>query len=250
MVYLTGDCHGEFSRLSSKAFAAQKTMTREDFVLICGDFGGIWHEDAQERYWLKWLEKKPFTLLFIDGNHENYNRLYGDEFKVVDFHGGKAHKIRENIYHLMRGYVFDLCGKKFFAFGGASCHDIDHGILKREEFATQRLFQNTCKRMSRQGLRFRVEHESWWRQELPDEAEMARGLQSLAHHENRVDYVISHCLPQSIYSNGVEDVLTAYFDRLLDQGLTFERWFCGHYHRDHAITERFQILYRDVLRIV
>lgn len=118
MVYITGDTHAVFTRFGTKVFPEQKEMTRDDFVIICGDFGGIWYDNAYEQYWLKWLSEKPFTILYVDGNHENFDRLYSDEFEVVDFHGGKAHKIRDNIYHLMRGYVFDLCGKKFFSFGG------------------------------------------------------------------------------------------------------------------------------------
>lgn len=33
-------------------------MTKDDFVIICGDFGGVWSEggeDNEERYLLKWL---------------------------------------------------------------------------------------------------------------------------------------------------------------------------------------------------
>ena len=133
-VYVTGDCHADFGKFSVRRFPEQKELTRDDFVIVCGDFG-IWHDDPEERYQLKWLSEKPFTLLFADGNHENFDRLKS-EFPIVDFHGGKAHKIRDNIYHLMRGYVFNLCGKKFFVFGGASSHDIQDGILNPEDYPT------------------------------------------------------------------------------------------------------------------
>ena len=42
MIYITGDCHAEFNRFSTKRFPAQKEMTKEDFVIVCGDFSGIW----------------------------------------------------------------------------------------------------------------------------------------------------------------------------------------------------------------
>ena len=119
-------------------------MTRDDFVIVCGDFGGIWADRPEERYWLNWLEQKKFTLLFVCGNHENFERLY-NEFPVVDFHGGKAHRIRENIFHLMRGSVFELCGKKIFAFGGASSHDISDGILDPKDFANKEDVRRTMK---------------------------------------------------------------------------------------------------------
>ena len=91
-------------------------MTKDDIVIVCGDFG-IWHDTEEERYNLNLLNNRSFTTVFVDGNHENYDRLCSDEFPIVDFHGGKAHQIRSHIYHLMRGYVFNFDGKKFWCFG-------------------------------------------------------------------------------------------------------------------------------------
>lgn len=253
MVYITGDCHADFRKFSAKRFAEQKEMTREDFVIVCGDFGGIWKDDEQERYWLNWLAQKPFTLLFVDGNHENFDRLCGGEFEVVDFHGGKAHKIRENIYHLMRGFVFELCGKTFFAFGGASSHDIDDGILDRADFTSEREFRKTYKNWYRAGKIFRVNHESWWAQELPSQEEMDRGRRNLEAHGNRVDFVVSHCLPQTlvhILVGGKADSLTIYFNMLMQNGLQVGSWYCGHYHTDQWLINRFRVLYHDIIRIV
>ncbi len=78
MVYVTGDCHGEFNKFSTAAFPEQKQMTKNDVVIICGDFGGIWDTDktsSHENYWLKWLDEKTFTTVFVDGNHENFGLL-------------------------------------------------------------------------------------------------------------------------------------------------------------------------------
>lgn len=253
MVYITGDCHADFRKFSAKRFKEQQEMTREDFVIVCGDFGGIWKDDERERYWLNWLAQKPFTLLFVDGNHENFDRLCGGEFEAVDFHGGKAHKIADNIYHLMRGFVFELCGKSFFAFGGASSHDIDGGILDRADFASQREFQKTCKNWYQSGKLFRVNHESWWAQELPSQEEMDRGRRNLEAQGNRVDFVISHCLPQTlacIFFGGKADALTLYFNALMQNGLQIGVWYCGHYHADQWLNNRFRVLYRDIIRIV
>ena len=126
MIYITGDCHGDWKRFSMDSFPEQQGMTRDDFVIVCGDFG-LWNNDKTEKWW---LAEKNFTVLFVDGNHENFDRLYGDEFDIVDFYGGKAHKIQDNLYHLMRGYIFNICEKKIFAFGGAQSHDIKDGIMR------------------------------------------------------------------------------------------------------------------------
>ena len=75
MIYITGDTHGGFQRFGSKYFPQQKNMGREDYVIITGDFGGLWDGSNKDQYWLDWLEEKPFTTLFVDGNHENFDLL-------------------------------------------------------------------------------------------------------------------------------------------------------------------------------
>ena len=253
MIYITGDCHADYRKFSSDNFPEQKEMTRDDFVIVCGDFG-IWHDTPEEKYWFDWLSMKSFTLLFVDGNHENFDRLYGDEFNVVDFHGGKAHQIRENVYHLMRGYVFELCGKKFFAFGGASSHDIDDGILSADDFEDHKEFIDTVNHWYNDGKMFRINHISWWKQELPSEEEMKFGLKTLEGHGNKVDFIISHCCPQqvaSVFSNGFykSDVLTSYFN-VVAETVDFAKWFFGHYHDNQVIMSKFLMLYEQIVRCV
>lgn len=220
-------------------------------MIVCGDFG-LWHDNKTERWWLNWLEEKNFTILFVDGNHENFDRLYS-EFEVVDFHGGKAHKMRENIYHLMRGYVFDLCDKKFFAFGGASSHDIDDGILDRKDFQSDRELVNEYNRRTRRGEMLRINHISWWKEEMPSPEEMAFGLKKLNDNKNDVDFIVSHCAPSHVaasISAGTykPDMLTNYFETI-SQTVNFKKWFFGHYHNDIAVDDKYILLYDQIIRI-
>lgn len=253
MIYVTGDCHGDFRRFSRDNFPEQKEMTREDYVIVCGDFG-LWNDTKDERYWLDWLGEKPFTLLFVDGNHENFDRLYSDEFEVCDFCGGKVHKIRENVFHLMRGQVFELCGKRFFAFGGAASHDIDDGVLDEQNFSNHAEFLSQVRRWRRERRMFRINHVSWWERELPSEEEMVSGLKRLELYDNRVDFVISHCCPQqiiSVFSHGAyqPDALTRYFNTVAET-TEFSRWFFGHYHDNRVIMGKFIMLYEQIIRCV
>ena len=105
MVFATGDTHGNFMRFSVENFPEQLKMTREDYVIITGDFGGIWCGDEKEQTALDELEALPFTLLWVDGNHENYNLL--SKYPEEDWHGGRVQRIRPHILHLMRGQIFD-----------------------------------------------------------------------------------------------------------------------------------------------
>ena len=254
MVFVTGDCHGEYNRFSIKNFPEQKDMTRDDIVIVCGDFG-LWHPGKEEDYWFDWIESKPFTLVFVDGNHENFDRLYSDEFPIVDFHGGKAHRIRENLYHLMRGYVFDFDGKKFFAFGGASSHDNQDGILDRSEFESEEEFTKTVYLWRKIGRMFRVNHISWWKEELPTFEEMERGGDILDEHGNRVDYIITHCAPQdlvaAVFRLSESDRLTEFF-KAVAETTAFDRWYFGHYHEDAALDYygKYTVLYHYIERVV
>ncbi len=87
-IFITGDTHGDFTRFKKKIFYEQAELTKDDCVMIAGDFGGIWDGSAEERHWLDWLdwlEAKPFTTLFVSGNHENFDMLA--EFPIEDWHG-------------------------------------------------------------------------------------------------------------------------------------------------------------------
>ena len=253
MIYITGDCHGEFSKLSAHSFPEQKEMTKDDFVIICGDFGAVWNAKGaspSEEYWLKWLDEKPFTTLFVDGNHENFDRL-NSEFEIIPFHGGKAHKLNNSVYHLMRGEIFELDGKTFFAFGGAQSHDIDDGILSREDFASDYAFREKARRWRKARKNFRIKNETWWEQELPCDEEIENAERNLERVNRTVDYVISHCAPYSIAAAAAFEKanrLTMYFEDLARR-LSFKYWFFGHYHDDRKIMGKFILLYDQIIKL-
>jgi len=123
MIYLTGDTHIpiDIDKLSRKSFPEQKQLTRDDFIIVLGDFGLLWQEDKTYHYWLDILSAKRYTLLFVDGNHENFDWL--NSLPVESWHGGRVHRVAENILHLMRGEVFEIGGNTFFTLGGAVSHD-------------------------------------------------------------------------------------------------------------------------------
>lgn len=113
MIFITGDTHIpiDIHKLSSKRFPQQKSMTKDDHLIICGDFGGVWDGSREEKYWIKWLENKNFTTLFVDGNHENFDIL--NDLPLEDLGGEKVHRIGDGIYHLMRGRIYKIEDQTF-----------------------------------------------------------------------------------------------------------------------------------------
>lgn len=250
MIYITGDCHGDFKRFNKSIFPEQSEMTKEDYVIICGDFGGVWdtdEESSQEKWWLDWLEDRPFTTLFVDGNHENFDRLYS--YPVENWNGGKVHKVRPSVIHLMRGQVFTIDGKKIFTFGGASSHDISGGILE----ADAPDYRQKKKELDKGWLPYRINHISWWSQELPTKDEMEEGRKTLQANGNKVDFIVSHCCAAStltVLSHSLfkPDVLNIYLEEIR-QTVQFKKWFFGHYHDNENVNEDEILLYEQIIRI-
>ena len=243
-MYITGDRHSNFSRFTEENFPIQSEMTKDDYIIICGDFGGVWtfeEESIREKELLDWLDNKNFTTLFVDGNHENYTRLYN--YPIEEWKGGKVHKIRDSVLHLMRGEIFDIDNKKIFAFGGAKSHDIQDGILNLDE--EEKIYE-----YRKRGAYFRIRDFSWWDLELPTNQEMENGIENLEKINYKVDYIISHCCPTSIQtlinSTYKRDVLTDYLQQISEK-CTFKRWYFGHYHDYKQVNSQFTLLYEDIL---
>ena len=149
----------------------------------------------------------------------------------------------------MRGQVYELGGMKFFTMGGASSHDIQDGILEPDDPDSEEKFQQ----LEQRGALFRVNHRSWWAEELPSEAEYLEARANLTRVNWNVDYIISHCCPSSIqdvFSGGMfkKGALTEFFDEVR-QKCTFQYWFFGHYHSNMVIEKRYAMLYEQIIRL-
>lgn len=227
-VFITGDIHGhiDIGRFNSDNFPAGKELTKDDYVIVCGDFGLVFYqtETDKEKYWLDWLEDKPWTTLFVDGNHENFARL--NAYPVEEWHGGKVHKIRPSIIHLMRGQIFDINGYKWFTYGGAESAD----------------------------RQWRTPYETWWPEETPSLEEYNEGVRNLRAVDFKVDYIITHAMPQSYLENFFYRAYTKpnhtpYQLQDFKSMCEYRDWYCGHYHMDVSLDKTFHILYHKIIEV-
>jgi len=227
MIYVTGDTHGLEDFYKLHIFAGEHPeLTLNDYVIIAGDFGAIWSERTLVEN-LRYYTELPFTVLFVDGNHENFNLL--NAYPVEIWNGGKVHKIKPNIIHLMRGQVFEIEGKTIFTFGGATSIDRD----------------------------YRIEGRSWWPQELPTYDELDEGIANLKRYGNKVDYIITHSCGQRalmypklrIYA-GVkiacpESHLLSNFEDIVQ----FKHWYFGHFHIDAQLSDKYTVLINKIVKL-
>lgn len=212
---ITGDTHGDlnFTRIYQ---ARRQGITH---LIICGDFGYIWSGGFKENKHLDYINKIGVQILAIDGNHENHELL--NNYPITSMYGGRVHKIRDNIIHLIRGEVYIINNKKYLAFGGANSVDIEYydiyGNKKR-----------------------RIEGKDWWREEKPSEADKENCLVNLEKHNFKVDYVLTHTCPSPaihyLLNNPDPDDVSDFLNYLRNE-INYKYWFFGHFHRNHDIKE-------------
>ncbi len=245
MIYVTGDLHGDAARLNEEDFPEQAEMTKDDYVVVLGDFGLVWFGTDEENKQLDWLNGRPFTTLFIDGNHENFDLLY--EYPIKDFCGGKVHKVRDSVLHLMRGYVFNICGKSIFTFGGARSHDIWYLLNPKDAD-----FEERRRDLNSRMMFYRIVGKTWWEQEMPTVVEMERGISNLEKVGNKVDFVFTHCPPWDVGAAmrfPDKDTLNMYLNEI-EWKIDFGRWYFGHLHEDSIMFGKYICMYYLIERIV
>lgn len=223
MVYITGDMHGDQSRFNTKEI---KALQPGDTLIICGDFGFVWEDDSREKEFLKWLGSRKFNICFLDGPHDNFDRIYACRKTV--FKGGLVHRISGSLYHMCRGQIFNIDGYKIFAFGGGESSDRD--------------MLNDSKR--------------WFKEELPTPEEMKTGAENLEENELKVDYIITHEPPTVVKKaiqlrsgkNAYVNLLNGYLEEV-NRGVEFDKWFFGSVHEDKQVTKKHIAVFEKVLPI-
>ena len=220
MIYLAADIHGHIRLERLKEQLRSFPITDNDYLIILGDAGIIWSE-TEHREVRSFYDGLPLTTLFLDGNHENFDLL--EAYPATSYMGGTVHKISDKIYHLVRGEIYTIDKKTFFAFGGG--------------FSLKKLTNSSPVYV--------------WEREMPDEAEYKKGIKSLTDHNYRVDYILSHVAPKRLADEmGIalaeqEIVLNNYLEEIR-KNTVFKRWFFGHHHKD-ADGENWSAIYDRIL---
>lgn len=115
-VLLVGDVHGNATQLE-KAVRHAKDLGIKVIIQL-GDFG-IWSTDKPYLNKIEYLLNEwEIELYFIDGNHEDFPRLY--EKKILE---DGSRYVRDHITYLPRGFRWDWNGISLLALGGASSID-------------------------------------------------------------------------------------------------------------------------------
>lgn len=211
MIYFLSDLHGDMDFINSANYLNR--ATEDDLLIILGDVGLNFEKNSANKKFDKEFLSVNKKIAFIDGNHENFSYL--NNFHEEHWNGGTVGRLTQNIVHLKRGNIYNIAGKTFFVFGG-------------------------CKSSAKwkdMGL--------WYPEELPNETELAFAYENLKKSNYKVDYILTHKYEESTGNN---DSLQTLFN-FIDKNVEFDRWYCGHWHKNERLDHKHIVVYNNLISI-
>lgn len=223
--YITGDCHGDFSRILE--FCLENETKKDDVMIILGDAGINYYLDNSDRELKNILSDLDITLFCVHGNHEARPWETGNYEEVV-WNEGLIYVEEEypNILFAKDGEMYNFNGKKVIVIGGAYSVDKYYRL--------------------RNGMH-------WFYTEQPDDEIKQYVEEQLEKVEWTVDIVLSHTVPveaepewafiPGIDQSSVDKSTEKWLQHIYDN-LDFSEWYAGHYHVE-SVVENIRIMYED-----
>jgi predicted phosphohydrolase len=243
MIWIIGDTHG-FPKLKkycnyilNNYISESSILNNNDILLQLGDLGIIWNDIDYNEYLLeendnlKWIDRLPFKVCTILGNHCNWSRILSNEFKDIEMFGSTVRKLSNNLFYLKRGNIYNINNKSFYCLGGG--RSVDKQI---------RLIYNL----------------GWWKEEEASEEELNISTTNLENVNYNVDYILTHETNQSIVDllikknklSRFNPSITEQYLESIKNKLTYKYHFFGHYHLDiNKPKEKYACLYNDIYYI-
>ena len=224
MIYVTGDTHGDFSRIAN--FCARMNTKSDDIMIILGDAGINFYGGWRDQHKKEFISKLPITLFCIHGNHERRPATI-PSYKEIVWHGGAVFVEEQfpSILFAKDGEVYDLNGLRAIVIGGA--YSIDWML--------------------------RIPGRSWWADEQPSQEIKERVEAKLDELDWKVDLVLSHTVPLKyepveVFLPGVDqqkvDKATEKWLGQIEERLQYDKWYAGHYHTMKRI-DNLQIMFEN-----
>lgn len=254
MIYITGDTHGKFDRI--EYFCDRQKTTKDDLMIILGDAGVNYYQNRHDQKLKKYLCDLPITFMLIRGNHEarpdpewpkhvvapemDKGSVYG-LFTIEDGFPSILYALDGRPYALR---VLDEW-KTAYVIGGAYSVDKQYRL---DSYAAGN-------------------HAMKWfpdEQLSPEEMDHIRdNFRSWLNLEGRVDYMLTHTCPlsleptdmflpfidQSTVDQSTEKFLDEIKTMMEEKHVTYEKWFCGHWHTDRTAPENLRFLFNDIISL-
>ena len=226
MYYITGDTHGDFTRI--ERFCERFHPTRDDVMIILGDAGFNYYGGKRDQRVKQRMAEMPITIFSIHGNHEMRPGKI-PSYHLQQWHGGMVfvEDAYPSLLFAVDGEVFDMGGLQTIAIGGAYSVDKYYRLMNGW---------------------------NWWPDEQPTQ-EMKKGIEKCLDYQHwKVDSVLSHTVPlkyepvevflPQIDQSQVDKSTETWLDSIEDR-LTYRHWYAGHYHTEKEI-DRLTLLFESI----
>lgn len=204
---VAGDWHGNTAHAVAMIQEARKRGCEK--ILHVGDFG--YHFAPHYLNGIKRELGDDMQLWFVDGNHENFYKLY-----TYGLTEDGRRELRPNVFHLPRGYRWKWNDTTFLAMGGAVSVD------KQD----------------------RAPHAEWW----PQEEITLKDAYSIFNSEDvHADVMVCHDVPEGVDIPNIQGNPMGWPEDVLAQAQRHRQTlrtivdevkpsqiFCGHYHIRHT----------------
>ena len=220
MIYITGDTHGDFSRLNDLEF------NKDDMLIVLGDAGINFLLDDRDKRIKEVLNSAGIKLFCIRGNHEERPENVGT-YKEVDMYGGKVFVEEDypNLIFAKDGEIFNIGGHKVLVIGGAYSIDKYYRLMN--------------------GYR-------WFKDEQLTQEEMDKIYQNVE--GQHFDIVLTHTCPKKyepteVFLPGFDesrvDKSMEEFLEKVEKSITYDKWYCGHYHTEKQI-DKLEFMFESI----
>lgn len=229
-IYVIGDIHGDYTILDARFgdLASSFPCPKNDVLFVAGDAGFInsYENSESKANRIKHLNSLPFIIIVVLGNHENYDVI--ESLPEATIFEGKCYKEDGvDVYYAKNGQIFNIDGTKIFTFNGGLSVDKNIRLDLQEKH----------------NIKF------WWDQEIKTE-DFDTAFKT--YFSNRVDFVITHDVPLSIFNKLTPFIPGRFKDQVCPLQNFFQKlyvmkkhqhWYAGHYHPSYPVEiENFTVL--------
>lgn len=220
MIYITGDTHRDFTRLNNLK------VTEKDMLIVLGDAGINYCLNEEDIKYKDYLKNYKIKLFCIRGNHEERPENI-TTYKEVEMFGGKVfiEDKYPNLIFAKDGEVYNIEGKTILVIGGAYSVDKEYRIMYGY---------------------------NWFKDEQLSINEMNNIIDKVK--GKHFNIVLTHTCPykyepkevfiQGLDQSKVDKTMEKFLDKI-EENITYDKWYCGHYHTEKQIN-KLEFMYRSI----
>ena len=220
MIYITGDTHGDFSRLLNLDY------NDGDMIIVLGDAGINYYKNNEDIKLKNYLNSLNLKLFCVRGNHEEKPENIST-YKEVDMFGGKVYLEDDypNLIFAKDGEVYNIDGLSILVIGGAYSVDKDYRLMKGYK---------------------------WFKDEQLNKEEMDDILNKVS--GRYFDVILTHTCPYKyeprevflpfIDQSKVDKSMELFLDKIEDS-IDYNKWYCGHYHIEKRI-DKLEFMFENI----